>query len=64
MASMKRFDHIATQFAPDCRCTAKPMKIAFVSPKAGPLPELWTFRCELCGHVETIEAKAGASAAR
>ena len=57
---MKRLDHIASQFALDCRCNDKPMKITGVSPKAGPLPELWTFRCELCGHVETIEAKTGA----
>jgi hypothetical protein len=52
-------NQVVAQFAPVCPCEGKPMKIAFVSPKAGPLPELWTFRCEQCGHVETIEARTG-----
>jgi hypothetical protein len=25
-------------------------------PRAGPLPALRTFRCRICGHVETVES--------
>ena len=33
------------------------MTLARRLPKVGPHPELLTFRCEACGHVETQEAK-------
>lgn len=46
------------QTAPACHCNGKPMRVAYVVPKAGPLPELCSFRCEHCGHVETVEVNA------
>jgi hypothetical protein len=29
------------------------------APAVGPFPELRTFRCRRCGHVETVEAPRG-----
>lgn len=49
-------EQAAAPRAPICSCNQKPMKLAFVSPKVGPLAELLTFRCAQCGHVDTIEA--------
>jgi uncharacterized Zn finger protein len=33
--------------------------LALVSrvPRVGAMPELFTYRCEACGHVETLEAQ-------
>jgi len=39
------------------RCAKKPMALARVIPGAGPYPELRTFQCLGCGHIETIEAE-------
>jgi len=36
------------------RCGAS-MKLVRTTPKFGAVPELQTFRCETCGHVDTIE---------
>jgi hypothetical protein len=33
------------------------MPVARVTPGVATFPELHTFRCDECGHVETIEAK-------
>ncbi|MEJ2379547.1 MAG: hypothetical protein P8Y71_30615 [Pseudolabrys sp.] len=33
------------------------MELARSSPRIGSLPELRTFRCARCGHVETIEVR-------
>jgi hypothetical protein len=33
-------------------------------PRVGAMPELCTYRCEACGHVETLEAHARGSRTR
>jgi len=44
--------------APQCsRCGGGTMKLVRSNPGVGPLLELRTYRCEQCGHVETIEAR-------
>lgn len=35
------------------------MKLVKTIPRIGSYPELKTYRCQHCQHVETIEAKAG-----
>jgi hypothetical protein len=35
------------------------MRLVGTVPGAGPFPELLTFRCQRCGHVETIEQERG-----
>ena len=43
--------------APRCACSDQTMKLVRTVPGVGSFPELRTFRCERCGHVETVEAK-------
>jgi uncharacterized Zn finger protein len=42
---------------PHCACSSQAMKLVRAIPKIGTFPELRTYRCERCGHVETVEAK-------
>ena len=44
--------------APNCACSDQTMKLVRTVPGVGSFPELRTFRCERCGHVETVEAIA------
>jgi len=37
-------------------CAGEGFVLVGSAPAVGPLPELQTFRCRQCGHVETIEA--------
>jgi len=44
--------------APRCaRCNGGAMKLVRSNPGIASLPELRTYRCAQCGHVETIEAR-------
>jgi hypothetical protein len=45
--------HAGTETLP-CPRDGHPMKLVLSQPKVGSLPELRTYRCEKCGHVETI----------
>lgn len=36
-------------------CAGNDFVLVGTAPAVGPLPELQTFRCRICGHVETIE---------
>ena len=38
-----------------CERCGTQMKLVRTTPKAGPYPELATFACDNCKHVETIE---------
>jgi hypothetical protein len=42
---------------PRCPCNGQPMNLVRSYPGIGALLELHTFRCERCGHVETVEVK-------
>jgi hypothetical protein len=44
-----------------CECCGSPMKLVRSVPALGVLPELHSFRCERCRHVETIETTKRAS---
>jgi hypothetical protein len=44
------------QAAPQCARDGSAMKLVRSSPKVGSFPELLTYRCNLCGAVETVEA--------
>jgi hypothetical protein len=44
---------------PDPAHCDEPMKLARLIPKFEALPELLVFKCERCGHVETIAQAAG-----
>jgi len=37
-------------------CTGEDLELAGTAPALGPFPELRTYRCRRCGHVETVEA--------
>lgn len=39
---------------PHC-CEREEFAVVSSAPRAGPLPELRTYRCRRCGHVETVE---------
>ena len=41
---------------PDCTCDGEGLTIVSRLPRVGAMPELCTYRCEACGHVETLEA--------
>ena len=40
---------------PACPRCSQPMRLIRVTPKIGPLPELFTFKCLSCGHIDTME---------
>jgi len=40
-----------------CDICGTAMRLVRLMPKAGPLPELRTFRCDACGHVRTEETE-------
>ena len=42
-----------------CERCGEAMSLAGRVPKVGPHPELVTFRCDDCGHVQTLEDAAG-----
>ena len=44
---------------PDCTCDGDGLELVSSVPRVGALPELYTYRCEVCGHVETVETKPG-----
>jgi hypothetical protein len=44
------------QRPPDCTCDGEGLVLVSSVPRVGAMPELHTYRCEACGHVETIEA--------
>jgi hypothetical protein len=37
-------------------CDGEELVLVGTAPQVGPFPELRTFRCSRCGHVQTIEA--------
>ncbi len=43
----------------DCTCNGDGLEPVSRVPRVGSMPELVTYRCEACGHVETREVKAG-----
>jgi|GEM_PF-2331351 len=43
------------QLPPDCTCNGEGLEIVRRVPRVGAMPELATYRCEACGHVETRE---------
>src|SRR3982074_1539247 len=42
---------------PACPRCSQPMRLIRVTPKIGPLPELFTFKCLSCGHIDTMEQR-------
>jgi len=40
----------------DCTCDGDGLTLVSRVPRFGAMPELCTYRCEACGHVETLEA--------
>jgi uncharacterized Zn finger protein len=46
----------AQQRPPDCTCDGEGLQLVSSLPRVGAMPELHTYRCESCGHVETVEA--------
>jgi rubredoxin len=42
----------------DCMCGGERLAPVSNVPGVGPLPELITYQCPACGHVETIEKQA------
>lgn len=40
---------------PDCTCSGEGLVLVWQQPRVGGIPELKTYRCPECGHVETIE---------
>ena len=52
-------DHVSQQRPPDCNCDGEGLEIVRRVPRVGAMPELATYRCEACGHVETREAQPG-----
>ena len=55
-------NHTEDRFAPPCACGGR-MTLVRVHPRVGGLAELRSYRCETCGHVETVEARPGAAPA-
>ena len=47
------------QRPPDCTCDGEGLEPVGSVPRVGAMPELVTYRCEACGHVETREVKPG-----
>jgi hypothetical protein len=45
------------QRPPDCTCDGEGLLPVSRVPRVGVLPELCTYRCEACGHVETREVE-------
>jgi uncharacterized Zn finger protein len=39
-----------------CTCDGEGLTLVSRVPRVGAMPELYTYRCEACGHVETLEA--------
>jgi hypothetical protein len=48
---------LAQQRPPDCTCDGEGLTLVSRVPRIGAMPELCTYRCEACGHVETREAQ-------
>lgn len=44
---------------PDCTCDGEGLQLVSSVPRVGAMPELYTYRCEACGHVETVEGNEG-----
>jgi hypothetical protein len=42
---------------PDCTCYGEGLTLVSRVPRVGGMPELCTYRCEACGHVDTLEAQ-------
>jgi hypothetical protein len=45
------------QRPPDCTCDGDGLTLVGRVPRVGAMRELFTYRCEACGHVETLEAQ-------
>jgi len=43
----------------DCTCNGEGLEPVSRVPRVGSMPELVTYRCEACGHVETREERMG-----
>jgi hypothetical protein len=41
----------------DCTCNGDGLELVSRVPRVGAMPELETYRCEACGHVETREVE-------
>ena len=48
---------VAQPRPPDCTCDGEGLTLVSRVPRVGGMPELCTYRCEACGHVETLEAQ-------
>ena len=51
-----RSDEAQQQRPPDCTCDGEGLTLVSRVPRVGAMLELYTYRCEACGHVETLEA--------
>ena len=51
------FDQVQQQRPPDCTCDGEGLTLVSRVPRVGAMPELCTYRCEACGHVETLEVQ-------
>ena len=47
----------AQQRPPECTCDGERLILVSSVPRVGAMPELCTYRCDVCGHVETVEAR-------
>jgi len=52
---MSFHDH-APPPSPAQSCCGAPMTLVRIDPKVSSFPELRTFRCDICGDVQTVEA--------
>jgi len=43
----------------DCTCNGDGLEAVSRVPRVGSMPELVTYRCDACGHVETREERTG-----
>lgn len=43
------------QLPADCKCEGEGLAPVSRIPRVGAMPELVTYRCPACGHVETVE---------
>jgi hypothetical protein len=57
MTAAEPFREKSAQPVQSCHC-GQPMKLIKTVPRIASFPELRTFRCQKCGHVETVEVKS------
>ena len=60
LAMAIRFHHLPE----DCSCLGEGLAPISSVPRVGAMPELVTYKCPVCGHVETIENLSNESSSR